>query len=134
MRHINEIIIHCSASKEGQSVTLQDIDMWHKQRGFNGIGYHFVISIDGEIWKGRNISIPGAHCVGHNSNSIGICYVGGLDVDGKTPKDTRNPRQRIALNELVSELKKQYPKVSIHGHNEFANKACPSFDVGKEYK
>lgn len=132
MRKINKIILHCSATKEGQNFTTADIDRWHKQRGFAKIGYHFVIYLDGSVHKGRDISEIGAHVQGQNSNSIGICYIGGLDSNGKA-KDTRTDAQKASLVKLVAELKEQFPDAIIHGHNEFANKACPCFDVKKEF-
>jgi len=131
MRTIKEIIIHCSATPEGRPVTVAEIDKWHKDRGFNKIGYHFVVYLDGSVHEGRKISEAGAHCTGHNSISIGICYVGGCDKKMK-PKDTRTPEQKDALRELVRKLKEIYPEATIHGHREFANKACPSFDVATE--
>ena len=132
MRPINEIIIHCSATKEGKNFTVKDIDAWHRQRGFKCIGYHYVVYLDGTVHKGRDESEVGAHCSGHNSFSIGICYIGGLDANGK-PKDTRTDKQKAAIKSLVAELKLKYPDATIHGHNEFANKACPCFDVKKEF-
>lgn len=128
MRSINKIIIHCSATKEGQNFTIKDIDNWHKQRGFSKIGYHYVIYLDGSVHKGRTIDEIGAHCINQNANSIGICYIGGLD-SSVNPKDTRTDAQKVALLQLVKELKEKYPKSTVHGHNEFANKACPCFDV-----
>jgi N-acetylmuramoyl-L-alanine amidase len=109
-----------------------DIDRWHKARGWRGIGYHYVIYRDGSVHAGRPVEQIGAHCTGHNANSIGICYIGGVAADGKTPKDTRTPAQRIALRELVEELRAKYPGATVHGHREFAPKACPSFDVQTE--
>ena len=132
MRPINEIIIHCSATKEGKNFTVKDIDAWHRQRGFKCIGYHYVVYLDGTVHKGRDESEVGAHCSGHNSFSIGICYIGGLDANGKR-KDTRTEKQKAAIRSLVAELKNRYPAAKIHGHNEFANKACPCFDVKKEF-
>lgn len=133
MRTINEIIVHCSATQEGKDFTIADIDRWHRQRGFTKIGYHYVIYRDGTIHVGRNESEVGAHCLVHNQNSIGICYIGGLSSDGKTPKDTRTDAQKKALTTLLQALKKKYPSASIHGHRDFAKKACPSFDATKEY-
>lgn len=133
MRKINKIILHCSATKEGQKFTVKDIDAWHKQRGFKGVGYHYVILLDGTVEPGRPESEVGAHTLGQNANSIGICYIGGLDASGK-PKDTRTDPQREALIKLVKELKAKYPGATVHGHNEFANKACPSFNVKDELK
>ena len=95
------------------------------------IGYHFVIYRDGSIHVGRAIEEVGAHCKGHNSISIGICYIGGLSKKGK-PKDTRTRDQKAAMRSLIEQLKEEYPLATIHGHNEFANKACPCFDVKKE--
>lgn len=133
MRTIDKIIIHCSATPEGRGYTVADITAWHKQRGFATIGYHFVIYLDGTIHEGRPIEMQGAHTLGQNTHSIGICYIGGVAKDGRTPKDTRTPAQKKALIELVAELKEKYPEATIHGHNEFANKACPSFNVKAEF-
>ncbi len=132
-RNIKEIIVHCSATPEGKDFTVNDIRKWHLARGFNDIGYHYVIYRDGSIHLGRNEAISGAHCTGHNTISIGICYIGGCASDGKTPKDTRTPAQKAALIKLLKDLKRKYPKATIHGHREFAAKACPSFDARKEY-
>lgn len=128
MRAIDEIIIHCTVTPEGREVSVAEIDSWHRQRGFNGIGYHYVIHLDGRLSRGRSVETPGAHCVNHNSRSIGVCYVGGTDRQGHA-KDTRTKAQRQSLLKLCRELKQKYPKATIHGHNEFAAKACPSFDV-----
>lgn len=132
-RKINEIIVHCSATAEGKDFTVENIRQWHLQRNFNDIGYHYVVYRDGTIHPGRSEGVVGAHCTGHNSYSIGVCYIGGCAVDGKTPKDTRTPAQKNALAELLKELKKKYPLARIHGHRDYANKACPSFDATKEY-
>ena len=132
MRKIDKIIIHCSATKEGVDFHVKDIDRWHKQKGYKCVGYHYVITLDGAIEKGRNEDEIGAHCKGYNANSIGICYIGGLDKEGNA-KDTRTVQQRAALFLLLNQLKAKYPNATIHGHNEFANKACPSFNVQAEY-
>lgn len=132
MRKITEIIIHCSATTEGKDFTVEDIDRWHRQRGFSGVGYHFIIRLDGSIQAGRSKRQIGAHCKGHNTISIGICYVGGLSTDGK-PKDTRTAAQKASLRALVEQLLEEFPLATVHGHNEFAAKACPCFDVQKEF-
>lgn len=132
MRKVDEIILHCSATKEGQNFKAKDIDAWHKQRGFKGIGYHYVIDLDGTVETGRPEDEIGAHCLNHNARSIGICYIGGLDTTGKA-KDTRTPQQKAALAKLVADLKLKYPNATVHGHNEFANKACPCFTVKNEF-
>ena len=133
MRSIKEIIVHCTATSEGKDFTVQQIDSWHRQRGFSCIGYHYIIYRDGTIHCGRPESRVGAHCAGHTANSIGVCYIGGCAADGKTPKDTRTEAQRAALVKLLQELKKKYPSATIHGHRDFAAKACPSFDATTEY-
>lgn len=133
MRQIKEIIIHCSATPEGRDVTVETIRQWHKQRGFRDIGYHYIIYRDGTIRNGRPEAEQGAHCAGHNAHSIGICYVGGMTRDMTEPKDTRTLAQRKALLSLCRALLTKYKSATIHGHNEFANKACPSFNV-KQWK
>lgn len=133
MRNIDKIIIHCSATPEWREHTVADITSWHKARGFATIGYHYVIYLDGTIHSGRPEEQMGAHTTGQNQNSIGICYIGGTDAKGN-PKDTRTDKQKVALIALVKELKEKYPKATIHGHNEYANKACPSFSVKDEFK
>ena len=134
MRQIKEIIVHCSATREGENFEVAEIRKWHLARGFSDIGYHFYIDLYGEIHKGRDISKIGAHCKGHNRNSIGICYCGGVEADGKTPKDTRNTEQRRALVAVLRTLKAMYPNAVIHSHSDFANKACPSFNATLEYE
>jgi len=132
MRTIKEIIVHCSATKEGINFHAKDINLWHKQRGWKCIGYHYVIDLDGTVERGRDEASIGAHVTGHNRYSIGVCYIGGLDVNGK-PKDTRTPAQKSALLDSLFLLKQKYPKAVIYGHRDFANKACPCFDAKTEY-
>lgn len=97
------------------------------------MGYHFVIYADGTIRSGRPLQFMGAHTKGHNHNSIGVCYVGGVDEDLK-PKDTLTQQQYASIVYLVKALRVAYGEnLKIHGHNEFANKACPSFDVAEKF-
>ena len=132
MRHISEIIIHCTATPEGRDYTLEQIRGWHLARGFADVAYHFIIHLDGSVDQGRPLTQPGAHCQGHNHNSVGVVYVGGLAADGRTPKDTRTDRQKAALRNLVRDLRTRFPGASLHGHREFANKDCPCFNVQKD--
>lgn len=135
MRKITKIIIHCAATPEGKDYTVEQIRNWHvKGRGWKDIGYHYVIYRDGSVHNGRPVEQIGAHTSGQNANSIGICYIGGITNDGKkTPKDTRTPAQKLALVQLIKKLKELYGgTITIHGHNEFANKACPSFKVKED--
>ena len=131
MRQINEIIVHCSATPEGANFTVEDIDKWHRKRGFRCIGYHYVIYRNGTICKGRNIDKIGAHCEGHNTYSIGICYIGGLTSDGKKAKDTRTIQQKKSLVKLVKNLMEIHNLTinDIHCHNEYSSKDCPSFKI-----
>jgi len=132
MRPINKVIIHCSATPEGRDVKIDTIRKWHTDKGWNDIGYHYVIELDGQIQAGRPVELLGAHCLGQNKFSIGICYVGGMDKKMTKAKDTRTKEQKESLIKLIAELRKKYPILSVNGHNEYAAKACPSFDVSKE--
>lgn len=133
MRKIDLIIVHCTATPEGKDFRAKDVDLWHRQRGFNKIGYHYLVDLNGTVEKGRDEAEIGAHCKGHNSDSIGVCYVGGLDKYGE-PKDTRTEAQKKSLRSLLTKLKMKYPSAVIHGHRDFAAKACPCFDATGEYK
>ncbi len=132
MRRINAIIVHSTATPAGRKVSVQDIERWHKDRGFRKIGYHFVVDLEGNILKGRSVLEVGAHCAGHNSYTIGVVYVGGLSADGKRPEDTRTPAQKVALLHLLQTLVAIY-HCPIYGHRDFARTACPSFDAKTEY-
>ena len=134
MRKINEIIVHCSATKSGMDFHSKDIDRWHRERGFAKIGYHYVVTLNGDVEQGRHLTEVGAHCKGHNAQSIGICYIGGLAADGKTPLDTRTPQQKASLSRLIKKLKNHYPDAVVHSHSDFAAKACPCFNATEEYK
>lgn len=141
-RKITELIVHCSATPEGRDYSVNDIRYWHRKRGFNDIGYHYVIYRDGTVALGRDVDLQGAHCArgGHNKNSIGICYIGGLEnkpgipTSKQAPKDTRTDAQKAALLSLLLDLKKLYPEAKVYGHHDFEpNKACPCFDAKKVY-
>ena len=133
MRKIDKIFIHCSATPEGRDVKTETIKSWHvKGNGWSDIGYHLVIELDGAVKEGRPMHRSGAGVRGHNAHSIHVCYIGGMDKD-KNAKDTRTDAQRSSLDKVIENLKMDHPTASVHGHNEFAAKACPSFDVQKEY-
>ena len=146
MRAVNKIVIHCSATPEGRNVSAATIDGWHRKRGFNQIGYHYVIALDGKIEAGRPVNVMGAHVAGGgNRASIGIAYIGGVDANLKA-KDTRTEAQKLALIKIIKILKNIYPDASIHGHRDYSKdkdgdgveaheymKACPCFDAEVEY-
>ena len=133
MRSISEIIVHCTATPDGRDVRVPQIRQWHLKRGFKDIGYHYAVYLDGTVAEGRPIAQPGAHCLGHNAHSIGVCYVGGLDRHGH-PADTRTLKQKKSLERLLGQLHDRFPSATVHGHREFAAKACPCFDAAKEYR
>jgi len=136
------LVVHCSATRPTQDIAVRDITQWHIQRGFDTVGYHYVIRRNGEVERGRPENAVGAHVRGHNVNSIGICLAGGVDNAGK-PANNFTAAQFVALHQLLDELRKRYPEARVLGHrdlspdrngdgvispNEFI-KACPSFDV-----
>jgi N-acetylmuramoyl-L-alanine amidase len=135
-RKINKIIIHCTATPEGRQIYIDDVRRWHiEERGWSDVGYHFLILLDGTIQVGRPLERSGAHTRGHNTDSIGIAYVGGMSADGEQsiPKDTRTEEQKKSLVDLLCELRLYYGGI-IYGHRDFSSKACPSFDAKKEYE
>ena len=134
MREINRIILHCSATREGQDIDAATIKRWHTEdRGWSDIGYHYVIKLDGCLEAGRPIHKTGAHVKGHNADSIGICYIGGVDED-MNPKDTMTPEQEDTFRELVQSLRMVWTEhLTLHGHNEYSSKDCPSFKVGDKF-
>ena len=138
MRIITLIVIHCSAVRPDQTSSAKDIEKWHKDRGFNGIGYHYVIRRNGEIEPGRPESVIGAHChvkgQNHNKHSIGVCYEGGYDIRGQ-PADTRTAEQKAAMRQLLEDLHRRYPRALIVGHRDLnPGKKCPGYkNVAQEY-
>ena len=138
-RHINEIIIHCTDTEDGRDYTIDDVRQWHtlpppKGRGWSDVGYHYLIYRNGSVVAGRDVDQAGAHCKGHNSYSIAVCYVGGRGKDGKC-RDTRTIQQRAAMTNLLIELRLRYPQAVIVGHSFWdPSKECPCFDAAKEYK
>lgn len=130
MRPITALVVHCSATPAGKPFRAADIDRWHREKGWDGIGYHFVIPLDGSVEPGRPLEEIGSHVQGHNRDTIGICLIGGVDSTGK-PAATFNERQYDALELQLRGLRARFPAAKILGHRDFPNvkKACPSFDV-----
>lgn len=145
-RPMHTIVVHCSATKEGVEYDREDIKRWHLARGFKDVGYHFVIKLDGTIELGRPLNQVGAHVANANTGTIGICYIGGLDSNGK-PKDTRTNAQKESLLNLINMLKENINIKAIKGHRDYSKdlngngkieknewiKACPCFEVSDEF-
>jgi len=130
LKAVTRIVIHCSATKEDQNFTVEDIRRWHRQRGWLDVGYHYVITRDGTIEDGRPSDAPGAHARGFNHNSIGICLIGGVDGSMK-PEANYTHAQWESLEALVRDQLVLHPDATVLGHRDLpkVNKACPSFDV-----
>lgn len=138
------IIVHCSATPPDVDVGVDDIRQWHLARGWDDVGYHFVIRRDGTVEPGRPTEFKGSHVVGRNHESLGVCLVGGVrrdpDADGKddadgprwdlTPDANFTDAQWASLESLMALLLVRYPGTVPRGHRDFTqNKECPCFDV-----
>lgn len=146
MRTVHLIVIHCSATKENETFTEMELEKSHRQRGLNGIGYHYYIRRDGNIKSTRPVRKPGAHARGHNLDSIAICYEGGLNQRG-VPKDTRTEWQKHSMIVLIRALLTDFPMCHICGHRDLPQipddnsliepeswlRECPCFDAAREY-
>ena len=133
MRSINLIVIHCSATRCDRPFTVTDLIACHQAR-FGFTAYHYYITRDGQMYQTRHENLAGAHAKHYNQHSIGICYEGGLDTQGR-PADTRTPEQKQALVALLRSLKEDYPDAAILGHRDLpgVRKDCPSFNAKTEY-
>jgi N-acetylmuramoyl-L-alanine amidase len=132
VRELNRIILHCTATPSWREVSVDEIRRWHVEgNGWSDIGYHYVILLDGTIARGRPLDVAGAHVKGHNKDSVGVVYVGGTDVTGQ-PQDTLNSNQLFSLYKVVTSLRNLFGPLTLHGHNEFSDKACPSFIVSEK--
>ena len=147
LENIHSIVVHCSATREGKNFTAKDIDKWHKARGWSGIGYHRVIRLDGSVEQGRDFTRRGAHVAGNNTNTLGICLIGGLDYAGKS-KDTFSDQQFHALHNEILNIMQFCNITSIKGHRDYSPdlngdgiiqrnewiKECPCFEVSDKLK
>lgn len=132
MRKVNELIWHCTATPEGREVSAETIRKWHVvDNGWADIGYHKIVHLDGTVSDGRPMDKVGAHTAGHNTGTLGYVYVGGCDKAMK-PKDTRTDAQKATMLRLTKEAVAKYGVKRVSGHNQYAAKACPSFDVRKD--
>lgn len=125
IRKITKIVIHCSDSPDDKDFNVDDIRQWHKKRGWNDVGYHFVITRSGELQLGRDIEIIGAHTRGYNSNSIGICWVGSKLIS----LEAYSTLVQICLKLLD---KYNLSCENILGHSELnPHKTCPNLNMEK---
>ena len=148
MRHIDLIVVHCSATRSSAFIGASDIREWHIKRGWRDIGYHFVVRRDGIVENGRAENDIGAHTKGHNRHSIGICLVGGLDDEGNIVEGFDNAfthAQKRSLLTLVTNLRQKYPGADVQGHRDLSPdidgdgiieewewvKACPCFNASE---
>lgn len=123
MREISAIVVHCADTPDALDIGRKEIDSWHKAKGWNGVGYHYVIRRDGTIEVGRFETVVGAHVEGHNAKSIGVCWVGSVK-PGKA--------QYVALVGMLRDLMDRYKLgVScVFGHRELNDgKTCPNLDM-----
>lgn len=130
-RPIKYFIVHCAFTKPSMDIGAKDIDRWHKKKGWKGIGYNIFYRRNGESEIGRSLEISGAHTLGFNNNSIGVCYAGGMSESGKV-EDNITTEQMAAILDDFREAQKIHPGIQIGGHNQFNAKACPSLDM-REY-
>lgn len=142
MRALNEIIVHCSATRpewwSGRSTTAKvaEIRRWHvRGNGWKDIGYHYLIDRNGVVATGRPLEQVGAHVQGRNTGTIGICLIGG---HGSSENDRFDQHftaaQEFALRKLIDDLRGRFPSIkAVSGHNQYAAKACPGFNVPAWY-
>jgi N-acetylmuramoyl-L-alanine amidase len=126
------LVVHAAATPPDLAVTAADVDRWHRERGWDGIGYHFFIRRDGTLEKGRGLLARGAHVKGHNDHTLGICLAGGIDAQGNPDKNFTTA-QYDALYRVLDVLLVTFPRAAVRGHKAFdgVHKACPCFDVGE---
>lgn len=130
MRKIDLIVIHCSATRMTRPFPPEALEACHRSLGFLTTGYHYYITRDGVIHPCRPEEMAGAHARRFNAHSLGVCYEGGLDAQGR-PADTRTEAQKRSMLQLIGRLKADYPRADIVGHRDLpgVRKACPCFDV-----
>lgn len=142
MKTIRKLVVHCSATKATADIGADTIRLWHKRQGWVDIGYHYVIKRDGTVEKGRPDTMVGAHVSGHNSDSLGICLIGGIAPNGKA-ENNYTDAQFDALETLLDRLSGEHPGATILGHRDLSPdknrdgkitpnewvKECPCFDV-----
>lgn len=123
--HTDYIVVHCAMTPPDMDIGVSEIDQWHRDRGWNGIGYHYVIRRDASVEQGRPDDVQGSHVKGFNNLTIGVCLVGGH----KGFDYTRG--QMEALERLLNSLLLKYKRARVTGHRDLdAYKECPWFDVG----
>lgn len=139
MRNITEVIIHCTATDtnwragDRTSSKVAEVKKWHTDKGWSDIGYHYLIDQDGTLAKGRPVTKTGAHVRGHNAGTIGVSLFGGrTSAETDDFLDNFTPQQEAALKAFIADMRATYgANIKISGHNQYAAKACPGFNVPK---
>jgi N-acetylmuramoyl-L-alanine amidase len=129
MTRPTKLTIHCAATKVTGKFTPADVKRWDIER-FGQASYHLVIAQDGSYERHLRDDQRGAHVGGHNTGNIGICYIGGLDANGK-PADTRTREQKVTMRALVKTYLERFPGIDVLGHRDWPKvaKECPCFSV-----
>ena len=134
MRKIDLIVIHCSATRCNRPYPVTTLISDHDKR-FGFTGYHYYITRDGKTYQTRHEQLVGAHAVGYNRHSIGVCYEGGYNARGQ-PADTRTEAQKASMRRLLKDLMKRFPAAEVLGHRDLpgVHKDCPCYDVKADMK
>tara|TARA_R100000808_G_scaffold6280_2_gene18799 strand:+ start:4410 stop:4946 length:537 start_codon:yes stop_codon:yes gene_type:complete len=124
-------IIHCAFTPRTHDIGVAEIDQWHRQKGWLSCGYHYVIRRDGQIEIGRELMVAGAHTIGFNNKSVGVCLVGGASADLKRYENNFEDDQMASLEAVLRHIIEVWPDLVVAGHCDVADKRCPGFDVQK---
>ena len=128
LRRVTKIIVHYSATPVSHRWTVERVRKCHLEKGWSDIGYHWVVDREGVVWEGRPESLQGAHCRDYNRESIGVCWLGGLDGNG-TPVGNITKAQTRSMEELLRQLHRRYPDALLYGHRDLAATKCPMLDA-----
>jgi N-acetylmuramoyl-L-alanine amidase len=144
-RRTDYIVVHCSATPPSSNIGADEIRQWHMSppRNWKNIGYHIVIRRDGTIEFGRHLDADGAHTLGYNTRSVGVCLVGGISQTDRKSEFNYTPAQLDSLKIVLQMLHRAYPQAEVLGHRDLSPdldgdgivsrhewvKDCPCFDV-----
>lgn len=134
LNSINEVVLHCTDTPWGREVDIKEVRAWHTRgNGWQDVGYHYLIKLDGTLQVGRALNCIGAHVKGHNARTIGVAYVGGRDRKGEAA-DTMTCEQEETFEHLFFALQLTLGRgLELTGHNDHSSKACPGFKVREKW-